>query len=304
MSRLIVIKNFHPNTPIPYFWILFSEAHQNLINHTLPSCIPETWPEPRQQIGATCGLYALYIGLMYSMLNSPLSAKIPLPVNESLDIAGKRETTLFSLARQADLTKVGEILNIDSFELLSAKFAISPKKAIHSNPEHFLQDLCKQLDENNTVIVSCDLEKDSIFPGVSNGVQAHWILAFGYFYMGQNLFFLTTHCGYYFLILGADLLRSNNQDPNMLYPRCEAYGAMISTDRNRFMSTFKSYRELEAEQRNADEQNDPRPWRHVTAIPRTNLKQFFCTMFPISTGRQLSQQAITEKKAQHSVGLS
>lgn len=276
MSRVVIFNssNFATENSSRYLQKTFK---RDWTNPALRAHIPETWPETRKQIGGTCGLYALYIGLVYFMVNSQSPREqIPLPVNESLDSAQKRETTLFSLARQSDLTKAGEILNIDYFALLLAQLAIPPKQAIHSDPQHFLQDLCKQLDENNTVIVSCDLAQDSLFPGVSDGFRAHWILAFGYFYLQKNLFFLTTHQGSYYVIAGADLLKSNSQDPNMLYPKCETFGSIVSTDRNRFMGCFKSHQELIAQQANEPEQQ-----QRVTNIPRTTLKQFFCTMFPI-----------------------
>lgn len=286
MSRVVTFnsRNFFPENSTREIPKTF---RQHWANPALPAHIPETWPETRKQIGGTCGLYALYIGLIYFMMNSHSPREqIPLPVNESLDMTQKRETTLFSLARQSDVTKAGEILNINYFALLLAQLAIPPKQAIHSNPQHFLQDLCKQLDENNTVIVSCDLERDSSFPGVSDGFRAHWILAFGYFYLEENLFFLTTHYGKYYAIAGADLLRSNSQDPNMLYPKCEAFGSIVSPDRNRFMGCFKSHQELATRQAHESER--------VTNIPATTLTQFFCTMFPIPTSYRTIARGFVE----------
>jgi hypothetical protein len=180
-------------------------------NPNKPRCIPKIWPKPETQIGGTCGLYALYIALIYSVMSESenlLISKVPNPIHTTNN---PTTNSLLAIAQKNGLSHTGEIFNIDYFETISQKAGFSAKKSIRSNHKDFISDLCKQIDDRNTVIVSCDINNDS-FPDKNDGGRAHWVLAFGYGYVKEEIFFLVTQHGKYFLFSGEAFLASNNQN--------------------------------------------------------------------------------------------
>ncbi len=251
-----------------------------VINRSKSFCIPKTWPRKEEQVGWTCGLYALYAALIYRSLHSGAFIDLPRPVNTAPSFL-KRKPSLLGIAKDLKFTTIGEILDVSYFSLIIEALGIPNKKSIQSTAESFLQDICDLLDTKNTVIVSCDIGPSGEFPGQSNGGQAHWVLAFGYCYLQQKLFFLIMQYGDYYLWSGEDLLRSNAQNPQAEYPRSENYGYYYYSSALGGTNFFPFTNEQKV---------IPQEHAGAKVIPTTTLEKFYFTLFPIPYAKKTNRQ--------------
>ncbi|GEM_PF-5546916 len=228
----------------------------------------EDWPTPRIQEGPYCGFLALCIALDYARITK-FSTHGP--------------SKLIEIAKELKLTTVGEIINIKFFAHILQTLTIPHGKAIQNTSSHFIAEICKQVDEHNTVIASCDLGPNSNFPGVSGGARAHWALIFGYVYLKgrqkddeengdeveDELYFLVTQYGKYFLWSAKDLQESNQQRADIIFPKCESFGGLFG---DRF--AFYTHHQIE-------NHRQTHPTQNVLYIPDTTLQKFYNTIFVI-----------------------
>lgn len=158
--------------------------------------IPKMWPLPIDQRGPCCGLYALYLAIIYGFQNTIST----LPARKDGD---EKVRSLRQIVKEKNHSLVGEILNIDTFPMLTDDLKIPDCKVLNDceiKKEDYIQLICKNL-EKNSIIVGCNLKPDN-FPGKKSEevFGAHWALVFGYYLSKEDnkYKFLVTQYGKYF----------------------------------------------------------------------------------------------------------
>lgn len=170
--------------------------------------IPSLWPVGKQQHGHTCGLYALDTALRYGYGRSDIDTP-PARKDKIKNIISLRQ-----IAKEKGLTSFGEIFNVNSLKVLTDHFKFSNCEILKLNikdSQKYTQAICNKLKQNYTIIASCDL--DGYFPGNSKGLHTHWVVIFGYFYLEDKCYLLTTQYGHYYLFPADKLFQSNKQLP-------------------------------------------------------------------------------------------
>lgn len=172
--------------------------------------IPSVWPTPQMQDGPTCGLLALSTALNYA--DSTLPA---IPVTSS----NKDSLSLLKIAKQQQMTTIGEIYDIHYFAKLAQYYNCSKGAAeVLSNDcskLNYIENICTKLKNGNSVITSVDMGYGAAeeFPGNSKGMHSHWALVFGYFSYQNECYFTINQWGGFYIWSGSALFESNKQIP-------------------------------------------------------------------------------------------
>lgn len=267
------------------------------IDKTQPHRIPSVWPMPQEQHGQCCGFYALSIALQAANQCVLPARKRDLSYKRNLsDGFSKKQPppSLRNIAKERKLTTIGEILDVNVFAQIVANlpFQALPGEAIRCDENNFIQILCQKLDDNKTVIVSCDMDTTHReFPGQSRGNFAHWALAFGYCHIDNRLCFLVTHHNLYCLWTEKRLLQSNQQDKNAIYPKSALFGRYLRVGSSGTDYCFYNHQDNSV----------TRPLNHlikIAEVPKIQMHQFYCSLFayPMQTNTARALFEATEEE--------
>lgn len=216
--------------------------------------LPRYLPLPVYQKGYACGLYALSFGIKYAISEQEFNHyarkegeknKVkPDTIKERKDKAEKdlstkdemkkdeikkdeikkdeteKKVSLRSIAKELKYTSFGEIYDVRAFDVLTKHVKVSGGSVIHAGgdikQEDYIKTICDHLKAGNNIIVACDRNGTTNFPGESKGLNAHWMHLFGYYYDKGQCYFLATQYGQYYAINGDELFESNKQLPEKI----------------------------------------------------------------------------------------
>lgn len=175
-----------------------------LVNPEKACYIPKKFPEPLEQVGPTCGLYALYTALC--AFND--SSKPPHATKD-----GDRPA-LLTTAKKLQLTHIGAFFSVHLLKILADKAGFNASSHINKE-ETYLNAIIENLDAGNQLVVATYINKQSLPTSKINepGSGAHWVMLFGYFYNKNNLFFLVCHNNSLQAWRGDDLLATSRSMP-------------------------------------------------------------------------------------------
>lgn len=183
-----------------------------------PHCyIPKQLPHLVDQIGPYCGSAAFAEVCNYANL-------LPFPVYASeyeKKIAGKmlNESNKDVVLEQLKFTRCpthGPQYSIYSFKDLANHYKIKNSSAVilseNCTEKKYRNSLCKALDANNVLILSCESENE--MPTNSEGKLTHWALGFGYWVDKDHDYKIAVvHHGLYCVWSIRDLYLSNKNLP-------------------------------------------------------------------------------------------
>ncbi len=187
---------------------LYSIIDQNAFN-----IVPKVWPKPQEQRGPCCGLYALSTAVKSYEPNRGFP-----PTRKD---GAKKKLSLRKLAKDLQLTTVGEIFDVNSFATITKQLFINEGVAETVDCVSYLETILKLLSNDRTVIVGCDIDLDG-FPGNFSGHTTHWALVFGSCVIQNKRYFLVTQYNEYYLWSAHDLLVSNVSLPEY-NPKCSPF---------------------------------------------------------------------------------
>ncbi len=178
--------------------------------------VPTVWPDLLDQTGPNCGIYSAYTGFKYSGLADPGSLPHPrkLDMLASGDFRNKHLSSLRKTAKKEGITNFGPIYKIQHFSTLakSINFTGVEELRLPETEKEYIDQMCHALESNQTIIAPADVN-DNGHPGNESGNKTHWALIFGYIYIGETCYFLTTQYGEYYLWNATDLFNSNKNLP-------------------------------------------------------------------------------------------
>lgn len=271
-----VDPTFYASKKSPYLLYVEDGTHPICLSKHIGTkkVIPEYWPTPQVQIGHCCGFYALSVVLTYEKIQAPPARK--------RDFKEQQMTSLHQIGKQLKQTSIGEILNIEAFGLILQTLGILSGYAKRSTKSQFIDEIIKAIETKHTVIVSCDIREDSIFPGRNNGEKIHWVVVFGYVEIDEVLYFLVANDSHYALWSAEALLQSNDQLGEDILPRCEKFGY------------FRKTTDVETEYEFVSAPHSVNG-SHCTkmTIPNTKKSAFFYSLFAFPTQHQ--SQKITRE---------
>jgi TPR repeat protein len=171
------------------------------------SYIPEVWPLPIDQRGPSCGFYALFIAALYGFGDT-------IPIFPPRKDGDAKKTSFRQVAKENNLTIMGELFNIYSLEFLAQSSNIPDCKVINDKDiglEAYTKTICEQL-QKNSLIVACNINS-SFFPSAKG--NPHLAVVYGYYFSKQeNKYkFLVTQCGKYYEWDAEKLYKSNDNIP-------------------------------------------------------------------------------------------
>ncbi len=179
--------------------------------------VPTVWADLLVQSGPCCAIYSAYTGFKYSGLIDPSSLPHPrkLDMLASGDFTNKRLPSLRKTAKEEGITNFGPIYKIQHFSTLakSINFTGTKELRLPETEKAYIDIMCQTLESNHTMIVSADVNGNNGHPGNESGNSTHWALIFGYIYIGETCYFLTTQYGEYYLWDATDLFNSNKNLP-------------------------------------------------------------------------------------------
>lgn len=187
-----------------------------------------------RQVGPTCGCAAFATAINCSKL---LNFKL-FGYHNPKQLADEKSNNNVVLTQINKLYAQGKIMyetpgaiyNVYTFSKLAESFGVPGCKAIiksHYSKEEYLSVIQSELDKKNFLIVACET-KDSL-PSQSNGLNTHWVLAYGYqIHPDHGMQIKITHFGLHCNWSAQELYESNNK-----LPRKNRYASYFYNERDK-----------------------------------------------------------------------
>lgn len=207
----------------------------------------EPLPEPVEQRGPTCKLYALACVMQWLYQKSPLNFPPTPPARKNKSTFA----SVRSLAKKDFYSQVGEVYHPQYLVEMAKRYGFTSTRIVESNHQDYCLTLKKLLDQGHAPIVFFDVEMQTGKPIRLQSKQEHAAVCVGYLYNLQGeLFFTLLHWGKPWVVNAKELaLSANNlsqdRQPETFYKIDGIWrqeGDRLDTSRNDFQNALKAGR--------------------------------------------------------------